>query len=162
MKRPAIPQPLERQVKMEAGHRCAIPACRQTPVELAHIIPWKEVKEHTFENLIALCPTCHTRYDRGEIDRKSVRQYKANLSILNGRYSDLERRVLSYFARQPDLEEIWIHQALEILLMYLLQDGLIVRDQSLKSLLSKAEVPYQITPKGKEFVERWLEAKELE
>lgn len=162
MRRPAIPQPLERQVKMEAGHRCAIPTCRQTPVELAHILPWKDVKEHTFENLIALCPTCHTRYDRGEIDRKSMQQYKANLSILNGRYGDLERRVLSYFARRPDMEEIWIHQALEILLTYLLQDGLVVRSQDFKSLFSKAEVPYRITPKGREFVGRWLEARELE
>jgi hypothetical protein len=41
--------------------------------------PWSEVKEHRFENLIALCPTCHTRYDQGTIDRRSMLVYKALL-----------------------------------------------------------------------------------
>ena len=72
-KRPPIPAELERAVLIECGHRCAIPTCRQVPVELAHIIPWSRCKAHTFDNLIALCPTCHTRYDHGEIDRKSMR-----------------------------------------------------------------------------------------
>jgi hypothetical protein len=91
-----------------------------------------------------------------------MRQYKANLSILNGRYGDLEKRVLSYFASFPDLEEIWIHQTLEILLMYLIQDGLIVRDQGFKSRFSKAEVSYRITEHGREFIGRWLHAQELD
>jgi 5-methylcytosine-specific restriction endonuclease McrA len=67
MTRPAIPQALKRKVLIEAGHRCAIPTCKQVPVELAHIVPWANCKEHTFENLIALCPTCHTRFDKKEI-----------------------------------------------------------------------------------------------
>ena len=79
--RPAIPRQLERDVLVEAGHRCAIPTCKQTPVQIAHIVPWETVREHTFDNLIALCPNCHDRYDnKGEIDRKAMLQYKANLS----------------------------------------------------------------------------------
>jgi len=54
--RPAIPRELERAVLLEAGHRCAIPTCRQTPVEIVHIDPWAKVREHKFENLIALWP----------------------------------------------------------------------------------------------------------
>lgn len=92
--RPDIPADLKRSVLVEAGHRCAIPTCRQTPVELAHIVPWAKVKEHAFANLIALCPTCHTRYDRGEIDRKSILQYKVNLGVLNSRYTQVERQLL--------------------------------------------------------------------
>ncbi|MGV9664817.1 HNH endonuclease [Nocardia niigatensis] len=98
--RPEIPAELKRAVLVEAGHRCAIPTCRQTPVELAHITPWAKVKEHTFDNLIALCPTCHTRFDRGDIDRKAMFQYKANLDILNYRYTDLERQLLRAFIRR--------------------------------------------------------------
>lgn len=97
--RPDIPMPLKRAVLVEAGHRCAIPACRQTPVELAHITPWSKTKEHTFGNLIALCPTCHTRFDRNEIDHKSMLQYKQNLEVLNGRYTDVERQILKIYAR---------------------------------------------------------------
>lgn len=108
MTRPALPRPLERQVKVEAGHRCAIPTCRQYPVEIAHIEPRKaDGSNDKFENLIALCPTCHTRYDLGrEIDRPAMHQYKANLSVLNSRYGDLERRVLLFFAEHPDAPAI--------------------------------------------------------
>ncbi|WP_261562884.1 tetratricopeptide repeat protein [Frankia tisae] len=71
---------MKREVLVEAGHRCAIPTCKATTTEIAHIVPWEKVREHTFENLIALCPNCHTRFDKGDIDRRSMQQYKANLS----------------------------------------------------------------------------------
>lgn len=77
--RPAVPRELERSLLVEASHRCAIPACRSWPVELAHIVPWVKVREHRFENMIALCPNCHTRFDQGQIDRRAMFQYKANL-----------------------------------------------------------------------------------
>ncbi|MBU6382886.1 MAG: HNH endonuclease [Verrucomicrobia bacterium] len=100
--RPAIPIAIERAIKIEAGHRCAIPNCRHPKVEIAHIIPWTEVQEHTFENLIALCPNCHDMYDKEEkIDRKSMLIYKANLGLLNYRYGEFERRVLQFFCDQP-------------------------------------------------------------
>lgn len=86
--RPPIPQPLVRRILLEAGHRCAIPTCRAHPVEIAHIVPWSRAKEHAYENLIALCPTCHSRYDRGEIDRTSMLQYKERLRQL----WDVERK----------------------------------------------------------------------
>jgi 5-methylcytosine-specific restriction endonuclease McrA len=63
MDRPSIPLPLERDVLMEAGHRCAIPTCKQTPLEIAHIIPYDNVLKHEFDNLITLCPNCHRRRD---------------------------------------------------------------------------------------------------
>ncbi|MFF0556505.1 HNH endonuclease [Streptomyces sp. NPDC004266] len=82
--RPKIPSELRRRVLIEAGHRCAIPTCKSTPVEIAHIIPWAKVQKHEFKNLIALCPTCHTRFDdpHSPIDRKAMRQYKADLNPL--------------------------------------------------------------------------------
>ncbi|MGW3057928.1 HNH endonuclease [Streptomyces goshikiensis] len=84
MRRPKVPSELRRRVLIEAGHRCAIPACKATPVEIAHIVPWSKVRKHEFKNLIALCPTCHARFDdpRGPIDRKAMRQYKVNLNPL--------------------------------------------------------------------------------
>jgi HNH endonuclease len=77
--RPPIRRTLARQVLVEAGHRCAIPTCRATTTEIAHIDPWAKVREHTFDNLIVLCPTCHARYDKGEIDRQSMLMYKRDL-----------------------------------------------------------------------------------
>jgi len=51
-------------------------------VDLHHIIPWREGQEHSFENLIALCPTCHRRAHLGEIDRKALGLYKSRLDAL--------------------------------------------------------------------------------
>ena len=82
-KRDAIPAELRRKVLIEAGHRCSIPTCRETEIDIHHITPWEECKTHEFENLIALCPNCHRRAHKKEIDKKALRQYKANLSKNN-------------------------------------------------------------------------------
>ena len=60
MSRDTISAEVKRAVLVEAGHRCAIPTCRATTTEIAHIVPWAETQDHSFENLIALCPNCHT------------------------------------------------------------------------------------------------------
>ncbi|MFF2042982.1 HNH endonuclease [Kitasatospora sp. NPDC058170] len=83
--RPAVPRPLARRLLVEAGHRCAIPTCRADLVELAHIRPWAEVRCHEFDNMIVLCPNCHTRFDRGDIDRMAMREYKRLLGRPSGR-----------------------------------------------------------------------------
>jgi hypothetical protein len=145
-------------VLIEAGHRCAIPTCRQIPVEIAHIVAWSKCKEHKIENFIALCPTCHTRFDRGEIDRQSMLVCKRNLVILNSRYGDLERRILQLFASNPDREDVWLLDNIEILIIYLLEDGIVcptglvevIKEQSLSMK------QYSLTEKGRDYINRWF------
>ena len=143
---------------IEAGHRCAIPACRQVPVEIAHIVPWAKCRDHTLENLIALCPTCHTRFDKGEIDRKSMVAYKHALILRNSRYGDLEQRVLRLCVRNKT-DEVWLLADLEILVLYLLEDGLL-EDTGQSKPVGAAGAPlqklYKLTTKGKEYIARWL------
>jgi HNH endonuclease len=99
MIRDTIPVDVKRAVLVEAGHRCAIPTCRATTTEIAHIIPWAETQDSAFVNLIALCPNCHTRFDqKKEIDRLSIKMYKHNLGILNNRYGEFERRLFGVLA----------------------------------------------------------------
>lgn len=100
MNRDAISTDIKRAVLVEAGHRCAIPTCRATTTEIAHIVPWSETHDNSFENLIALCPNCHTRFDqKKEIDRKAIQMYKHNLGILNNRYGEFERRLFEVLAK---------------------------------------------------------------
>lgn len=100
MNRDTVPADVRRAVLVEAGHRCAIPTCRATTTEIAHIVPWAESHDNSFENLIALCPNWHTRFDqKKEIDRKAVRMYKHNLGILNNRYGEFERRLFEVLAK---------------------------------------------------------------
>jgi len=75
--RPQIPAAVQRQVLVEAGHRCAIQTCRSSAdVDIHHIVPWAQSNNHDPANLIALCPNCHRLADRGDIDRKALRKYK--------------------------------------------------------------------------------------
>ncbi|NKC10751.1 MAG: DUF3298 domain-containing protein [Gammaproteobacteria bacterium] len=81
MSRSSIPADVKRAVLVEAGHRCAIPRCGQTELDIHHIIPYETCQKHEYSNLIALCPVCHRRAHNGEIDRKSLLIYKKNLAI---------------------------------------------------------------------------------
>lgn len=103
MTRDTVTAPIVRAVLVEAGHRCAIPTCGATTTEIAHIVPWAETKDNSFENLIALCPNCHTRYDqKKEIDRLAMKMYKHNLSILKNRYGEFERRLFEVLAKSGE------------------------------------------------------------
>lgn len=167
--RPGVPRPLERSVLVEAGHRCAIPACRSIPVEIAHIIPWAQVREHSFDNLIALCPTCHARFDRGDIDRMSMRQYKENLAVLNGRYTDVERQLLMHFCSYaPGKGYPMLPRGMRWMVRNLLDDGLVeVSDECGNNGTKLHYGPEQfshylvLTAHGNEFIGRWLGAEPL-
>jgi hypothetical protein len=103
MSRDTVPAEVRRAVLVEAGHRCAIPTCRATTTEIAHIVPWAESQDNSFENLIALCPNCHMQFDqKKEIDRLSIKMYKHNLGILNNRYGEFERRLFEVLAKSGE------------------------------------------------------------
>lgn len=167
--RPSIPAALRRRVLVEAGHRCAIPTCRTIPVELAHIEPWAKVREHTFDNLIALCPTCHARFDRGDIDRTSMRQYKVNLGVVVHRYNDIERRVLESLGnRTGDVDWIVLPWAMSVTYQYLLDDGMLeeldVEDAyfHIDGIRIGTNRRFKLSPKGAAFVEHWFGAQPLD
>lgn len=101
MDRPAIPTELKRRLLVEAGHRCAIPTCRVFTTEFAHIESWAIVQEHSYENLIVLCPNCHTRFDKGDMDKKSMFMYKDNLRFVVEKYSKFELDILLELSRLP-------------------------------------------------------------
>lgn len=100
-RRPPIPAELKRRILVEAGHRCAIPVCRYIEVDIHHIVPWATCRAHEYDNLIALCPNCHRRADREEIDRKSLRIYKLNLRTAHDKFSQLEMDILFEAAKCP-------------------------------------------------------------
>ncbi|MFJ4259691.1 HNH endonuclease [Pseudomonas monteilii] len=88
MGRPDIPAEIRRAVLVEAGHRCAIPRCHQTELDVHHIVPWADCQKHEYSNLIALCPICHRRAHLGDIDKKSLFIYKENLAKEFGRHDN--------------------------------------------------------------------------
>ena len=128
--RPAVPAALERRLKEEAGYRCAVPRCGGTVrLEMAHIEPWAKVRSHDFENMICLCADCHWRFDKlKQIPKKSIIQFKRNLSLLSHRYTQVENQLLKYFSLAGPMQPgqfLPIHPGMIVLYTNLLQDGLV-------------------------------------
>jgi hypothetical protein len=170
--RPSIPAETVRAVLVEAGHRCAIPTCRTTTTEIAHIEPWAKSRDNSFGNLIALCPNCHARFDqKQEIDIKSIRIYKQNLSLLNYRYGELERRVFEWIARTNG-RVFMLGPGADIMLANAAKDGLInvtplnsfgfnVKLVDGQTMFFPADFFCEVTAAGLEFVERYARGAEL-
>lgn len=64
-------------------------------IERAHIIPYCETADNSFENLIILCPTCHKKFDKNssfspeevkignKLEKKNLIEYLArNIQLL--------------------------------------------------------------------------------
>jgi hypothetical protein len=155
--RPDLPATLKRAVLVEAGHRCAIPSCRETTTEIAHIEPWAKVKVHEFANLIALCPNCHTRFDKGEIDKSAMLIYKRKLVFLSDRYSRFEMRVLEHLRNFPRAIAAGV-----LSVQALLDDGLVEVDMIISDINFDVDEPndwitasLKLTDAGRLFLNRW-------
>lgn len=82
--RKSIPPKLRDKVLREAGYRCANPPCRTTlAIHLHHIVEVKEGGGDSIENLLALCPTCHSLFHAKIISRESIHEWKHRLTTLN-------------------------------------------------------------------------------
>ncbi len=73
--RPPIPSAIEREVFVEAGHRCCVCGASH-PLEFHHIMPWCKHREHEASNLICLCANCHERAHKEKWGTKTLREYK--------------------------------------------------------------------------------------
>lgn len=167
--RPPIPADLERALFIEAGYRGAIPTCRVVaPLTIEHIDDWARVKEHKFANMIVLCANCHGLKGDGprKLDRKALRQIKANLGIINGRYGETERRILMYLTGHPkpangDSFQIRMPGGLDIMLSYLISDGILVPQRDMKTALMDGTPlmqDYLVTEAGWELVAQLRDA----
>lgn len=82
--RRALPQRIRSEALTEVERRCACDPVRHLDVisaggvrlEVHHIVPYRVVRSHSIENLIALCPNCHSRADTGAISAWTLRQMK--------------------------------------------------------------------------------------
>lgn len=172
MSRESIPAETRRAVLVEAGHRCAIPTCRATTTEIAHIVPWAESHDHSFENLIALCPNCHTRFDqKKEMDRLAVKMYKHNLGILNNRYGEFERRLFEVLAKSK--ERVFVLGAAgDLLVANAVKDGFfedqhvqgmnlnLTRDNGFSQSFPMT-FTYWVTDTGVEFIKRFSDGNDI-
>lgn len=88
MSREPIPEDVKRRLYAESMGRCMNPSCHKQLfskngdiIEKAHIDPYCETADNSFENLIVLCPSCHTDFDKNHaftsaevLEWKKIRQ----------------------------------------------------------------------------------------
>lgn len=150
--RPNIPIEIKRRVLRESGYRCAIPTCRFPLTENAHIISWAESQDHKYENIISLCPNCHTLYDSGRISREAIIYYKKKLMFLNEVYSRFEVDVLDYLKNHDSVTITG-----ELLIKHLLEEGIVRRttEEQLHGFNDLDIFSVILTDKGKKLLEDW-------
>jgi len=78
LERPPIPAELKRQVRQRCGFGCVI--CGSPIHEFDHIEDYASVREHSFENLVLLCPMCHRKKTKGLITKEFVRASIKNVN----------------------------------------------------------------------------------
>ncbi|NOZ84181.1 MAG: HNH endonuclease [Epsilonproteobacteria bacterium] len=148
---------MRRKVLVEAGHRCALPTCRHIDVDVHHIVPYEKCKKHKYENLIALCPNCHRRTHKGEIDIKSLKTYKANLRFTHDKFSQFEVDILFESAKLPPRHAIPFPPFMILLIKRLLESGYVQLNKNPHGSGSSFGMQISpdllvITPKGSNFV----------
>lgn len=174
----SIPTHLQDLLLEQAGHRCTI--CREPSYEFHHIEELGKGGKTEYENLIVLCPNCHTRVHREEIpDEKQLRHYKLKEEVayglpILGKLTTEESKFVRRIAVLPPEEIVcfveWYHDHImvddyveakrilrkQIGLLYLEEEGIIRSEY--ESSIGRAEggvhtaLHIRITDKGI----RWL------
>lgn len=115
MNRDQIGVHVERALYAEAMGRCMNPDCQAELfigegdiIEKAHIDAYCETKDNSFDNLVVLCPNCHTKFDKLHLfTEEQIREWK----II--RKNEVARFFSRKFTSFDDLSEIVIPILLE-------------------------------------------------
>jgi len=70
------PADVKRQLRQEAFFGCAM--CGNPLLENAHIIKFSISKQFPVEDMVSLCPDCHTEADQGDYPEEAYRRAKQN------------------------------------------------------------------------------------
>jgi hypothetical protein len=136
----------------EAGYRCAVPTCRTIlAIDIHHIYEVSEGGGDEIGNLIALCPTCHRLYHRGDISRESIYSWKAMLIALS-RAFDSEAIDLLLLLHHMDTNSMPIGLSGDGLLRFA---GLIAAGLVAVKALSHHEYQVLLSSKGTLIVDAW-------
>ena len=121
MARKTIPIDVERKLYAESMGRCMNPNCQAelfrkkgNVIEKAHITPYCKTADNDYENLVILCPTCHTDFDKnGAFDPEQVKQWKqirrAEIEKLFGKkyatFEELQRQIVPILSENKSIYE---------------------------------------------------------
>lgn len=125
-----IPIPTKRKVLHESCHRCAVCGFGLS-IELAHIIPWKKTQDHSPENLIALCATCHEMADKQKWNSKDFEVYKKEpwaLRVNVGKPASAPQKAMVDLILARDAVDMGEHQRVQLVHMIAAYAGVQIGD----------------------------------
>ncbi len=151
--RKAIPADARRLVLHEAGYKCANPACRTILTLDIHHLEYVAVGGgDTADNLLPLCPDCHTLHHQGFIPAESVRAWKMLLLALN---EALDRHSVELLLLLERVKQHFVSGDGVLQFASLIAAGLVEWGGSERTPDKSFYHMVELTEKGKQFVAGW-------
>lgn len=149
--RKAIEENIKRKLYAESMGRCMNPECEQELflnngdiAEKAHIIPHCNTADNSFDNLILLCPNCHTDFDKNSaFNAEEVKGWKRKRQEQLSQIFEQEFDIFEKLERaiKPLLEEnrtIYENYYLKNSMLWKkFEEKILINNQKLKLLLNK-------------------------
>jgi hypothetical protein len=142
-------------VLTEAGYKCAVPTCRGIlALDIHHMYQVADGGGDDPENLIALCPTCHTLYHRGNYSSDSIYAWKSMLVALSRAFDlDAVDRLLFLNGCSKDFLVVSGDGLLHF--GRLIAAGLASMDQKANNNWQIVTYTINISEKGRQIIEAW-------
>jgi len=155
------PLDVKRLVLHEAGYKCSNPACRYPlTLDVHHLYYVSDGGSNQADNLLPLCPNCHTEHHNGNIPTESLRAWKMLLLALNEAFDRKAIDLLLAVAKLTTVE--WItgdgvegYAALVSSNLVTLHSDQFPYQTSRSCVLERTVYAASLTDKGKLFVEAW-------
>jgi hypothetical protein len=107
MKRKKVSIDAKFTVLHEAGYRCANPNCRTIiTLDIHHVVQVSDSGSNEPDNLLPLCPNCHSLFHRGIIPLSSIRAWKMILLAINSTFDSQSIDILGIFEKTDGFIEM--------------------------------------------------------
>lgn len=110
-------------------------------IELAHIIPWRKTQDHSPQNLIALCATCHEMADKQKWNSKDFEAYKNEPWALRanvGKPASAPQKAMVDFILSRDATDMGDFQRVQLVQMVAAYAGVMIADVKLVAVAPSA------------------------
>ena len=85
--RPPTPEPVKRESRSHAGYGCC--RCGFAIYQYHHIIPYSEEQHFRVDDMMILCPNCHSMATDGALTIEEQRAIQSNLFNISRGYASL-------------------------------------------------------------------------
>jgi len=153
--RQKLPQKTRILVLTESGYKCAVPNCRTIlTLNIHHIWEVEFGGGDGPENLIALCPTCHSQYHQGIIHSDSIYLWKSMLVAIS-RAFDLEAVDLLLFLRQCTKDFLIVNGDGLLHFARIIAAGMANVERKANNNWQIVTYAVNISKKGKQLIDAW-------